>query len=116
MIDARRSASGRVPADARAEVVAVIESAHDDVHVTGDLFLFVSTDCKHAKVLYFDGTGLCLLSKSVEKGKFVALWKRKRQGAMALFIERSSSVGRLQLSPPLLAHADLRLKVSRDAE
>jgi transposase len=28
----------------------------------GDLFLFVGRDRKRAKVLYFDGTGLCLLS------------------------------------------------------
>jgi len=91
--------------------------------LTGDLFLFVSADCKRAKVLYFDGTGLCLLSKRLEKGKFVALWKRKRQGGMelslselALFIEGSDSVGRMRLSPPLLAHADLRTKMSRDAE
>jgi transposase len=91
--------------------------------LTGDLFLFVSADCKRAKVLYFDGTGLCLLSKRLEKGKFVALWKRKRQGGMelslselALFIEGSDSVGRMRLSPPLLAHADLRSKMARDAE
>jgi transposase len=29
---------------------------------SGDLFLFVSKDRKRAKILYFDGTGLCLLA------------------------------------------------------
>ena len=29
----------------------------------GDLFLFVSKNRKRAKVLYFDGTGLCLFAK-----------------------------------------------------
>jgi transposase len=102
---------------------ALVETQMKRDVLTGDLFLFVSADCKRAKVLYFDGTGLCLLSKRLEKGKFVALWKRKREGGMelslselALFIEGSTSVGRLQLSPPLLQHADLRSKMSRDAE
>lgn len=102
---------------------ALVETQMKRDVLTGDLFLFVSADCKRAKVLYFDGTGLCLLSKRLEKGKFVALWKRKREGGMelslselALFIEGSASVGRLQLSPPLLVHSDLRSKMARDAE
>jgi transposase len=90
--------------------------------LTGDLFLFVSNDRKRAKVLYFDGTGLCLLSKRLEKGKFSPLWKKKRAGGLemslselSLFIEGSDSVGRLPLSPALLTHADLRSKMPRDA-
>jgi transposase len=39
--------------------------------------LFVSADRKRAKVLYFDGTGLCLLAKRPEKGQFAPVWKRK---------------------------------------
>ena len=91
--------------------------------LTGDLFLFVSNDRKRAKVLYFDGTGLCLLSKRLEKGKFAPLWKRKRAGGLemsltelSLFIEGSDSVGRLALSPALLTHADLRSKMPRDRD
>jgi transposase len=89
--------------------------------LTGDLFLFVSHDRKRAKVLYFDGTGLCLLSKRLEKGKFSPLWKRKRAGGLelslselSLFIEGSESVGRLPLSPALLTHADLRSKMQNE--
>lgn len=41
----------------------------------GDLFLFVGRDRKRAKVLYFDGTGLCLLSKRLEQGQFGAPWR-----------------------------------------
>ena len=90
--------------------------------LTGDLFLFVSADRKRAKVLYFDGTGLCLLSKRLEKGQFAPLWKKKRAGGLemslselSLFIEGSDSVGRLPLSPALLTRADLRSKMHRDA-
>ena len=91
--------------------------------LTGDLFLFVSNDRKRAKVLYFDGTGLCLLSKRLEKGKFSPLWRKKRAGGLemslselSLFIEGSDSVGRVPLSPALLTHSDLRSKMHRDDE
>ena len=36
----------------------------------GDLFLFVSRNRIRAKVLHWDGTGLCLYAKRLEKGKF----------------------------------------------
>ena len=90
--------------------------------LTGDMFLFVSADRKRAKVLYFDGTGLCLFCKRLEKGKFSPLWNRKRAGGLemtpselSLFIEGSESVGRLPMSPALLTRADLRSKMHRAA-
>ena len=76
----------------------------------GDLFLFVSRNCKRAKVLYFDGTGLCLLAKRLECGSFGAPWKQRRSeltlSELALFIEGSDAT-RHPLSPPLLRRADL---------
>jgi len=94
----------------------ITEELKHDV-LTGDVYLFVGRDRKRAKVLYFDGTGLCLFSKRLEKGKFSALWKRARDRSLeltlselGLFIEGSEAVGRLELSPPLLRKADLRAK------
>ncbi len=88
--------------------------------LAGDMFLFVSADRKRAKVLYFDGTGLCLFCKRLEKGKFSPLYRRKRAGGLemtpselSLFIEGSDAVGRIALSPALLRHADLRSKMHR---
>lgn len=82
--------------------------------LTGDLFLFVSRDRKRAKVLYFDGTGLCLLAKRLERGQFSAPWKQRRKeitlAELALFIEGSEAV-RSALSPPLLRKADLITKM-----
>lgn len=84
---------------------------------TGDLFLFVSKNRKRAKVLYFDGTGLCLYAKRLEKGKFTALWKRSRGrtyemtlSELALFVEGSEAIGRVPLSPPLMTKVDLTAK------
>jgi transposase len=81
---------------------------------TGHLFLFVSKNRKRAKVLYFDGTGLCLLAKRLEKGRFAAVWERAQAGAnkltmseLSLFIEGSLLVAKNDLSPPLLTLKDL---------
>jgi len=79
----------------------------------GDLFLFVSKDRKRAKVLYFDGTGLCLFAKRMEAGhSFLAPWKMKQTqltlSELALFIEGSVAV-RNNLSPAVIRKADLRV-------
>lgn len=80
--------------------------------------LFVARDRKRAKVLYFDGTGLCLFSKRLEVGRFATPWKGPMSRSLeltmtelALFIEGSEALGRVPLSPPLLRKADLRTKV-----
>jgi len=93
---------------------AVVEHELGRDPLCGDMFLFVSRDRRRAKVLYFDGTGLCLLAKKLSRGKFSALWNRKvKQGMelspaeLALFIEGSDSVGRIPMSPPLLAKREL---------
>lgn len=79
----------------------------------GDLFLFVAKNQTRAKVLYFDGTGLCLLAKRLEKGqRFLAPWKMRRNqltlSELALFIEGATAV-REKLSPAVIRKADLTL-------
>ena len=74
----------------------------------GDCYLFVNRDRTRAKVLVYDGTGLCIYQKRLEVGRFAALWGR--DGALpaveltlselALFLEGARIVGRLPLSPP----------------
>lgn|SRR3990167_1188682 len=39
----------------------------------GDLFLFFSKNNRRLKVLFFDGTGLVLVTKRLEVGRFVSL-------------------------------------------
>jgi transposase len=96
---------------------ALVAGAMKRELATGDLFLFVSRDLRRARVLYFDGTGLCLWSKRLETGRFAAPWRgpmsRKLELTMAelgLFVEGSQALGRVELSPPLLRKADLRTK------
>ena len=72
---------------------------HDVMH--GDVFVFVGKSRRRAKVLWFDKTGLCLLCKRLEKGRFAAVWERAEMttSELTLFIEGSEAVGKLKLSP-----------------
>ncbi|RKG47904.1 transposase [Corallococcus sp. AB011P] len=73
----------------------------------GDVFLFVGRNRKRAKALFFDGTGLCLYAKRLEKGRFAAVWKRAQREApvaltlpeLTLFFEGGEVLGRQSLSP-----------------
>lgn len=94
---------------------ALVEGQMKLEPLTCDLFLFVSRNRKRAKVFYFDGTGLCILAKRLEQGRFAAVWKRHKGTAqleltmseLSLFIEGSEMLYR-PLSPPLLRKQDLR--------
>ena len=73
----------------------------------GALYLFVSRNRIRAKVLVWDGTGLCLYSKRLEQGRFAPLWGREEHGEvklsmseLALYLEGSQEVGRRPISPP----------------
>lgn len=92
-------------------LAALVKEALGEDLLSGSLFLFVSRDRKRAKVLYFDGTGLCLFAKRLEKGKFAPVCDRQRSRSVRLtlselvqFIEGSTAIG---ASPPLLTWADL---------
>lgn len=74
--------------------------------LSGDLFVFMSRDRKRAKVLLWDGTGLCLYSKRLERGQFANLWAdSERQeieltaAELQLFLEGSQLVGKVAVSP-----------------
>lgn len=100
--------------------LATQQMGHDVL--TGDLFLFVGRDRKRAKVLYFDGTGLCLVHKRLSKGLFAALWRDAEvpqlslsRTELELFLEGSEAIGRIPLSPAPLTSSDLRQFSSKSA-
>jgi transposase len=49
---------------------------------SGHLFLFRGKRADYLKILYYDGTGLCLFAKRLENGKFV--WPPLVDGGMVL--------------------------------
>ena len=84
--------------------------------LSGELFLFVARNRVRAKVLVFDGSGLCLLAKRLEKGRFACLWRHRRGGALrlsraelSLFLEGSQVVGRKRLVPENLTQKELAI-------
>lgn len=77
---------------------------------TGDAFLFVNRRRDRAKVLYWDGTGMCLFSKRLESGRFPKLWGRSEGysprgieltfSELSLFLEGCRAVEIEELAPP----------------
>ena len=77
--------------------------------LSGELFLFVARNRKRAKVLMWDGTGLCLYAKRLEKGHFAKLWAGEditsvelTMSELQLFLEGSRLVGKVAVSPQKL--------------
>lgn len=62
--------------------------------LSGDVYLFLSKDRTRAKALYWDGNGLNIWMKRLEKGQFANVWERKEMSIieLELFFEGSSHV------------------------
>jgi len=87
----------------------MVSSHLDRDPLSGELFLFVARNRKRAKVLMWDGTGLCLYAKRLEKGQFAKLWAGEDTTAielttseLQLFLEGSRLVGKVAVSPEKL--------------
>lgn len=108
------------PADLRAGfdgLSALVTAKLGRDPLSGHLFLFVNRTRTRAKVLVWDGTGLCIYQKRLEQGRFACPWRSERRALelttseLALFLEGSRAIGRVALSPdvfvprPLVARA-----------
>jgi transposase len=75
----------------------------------GDCFLFVNRLRTRAKVLLWDGTGLCVYHKRLEQGRFAALWPGAGEARgpartltlseLTLFLEGCTLLMRTALAP-----------------
>ncbi len=76
--------------------------------LSGDLFLFVNKRRGACKVLVWDGTGLCIFQKRLERGRYAPLWRddgsavQLTASELALFIEGCDLIGRRTLSPSIV--------------
>ncbi|MCP4245405.1 MAG: IS66 family insertion sequence element accessory protein TnpB [bacterium] len=89
----------------------IVRSEFDHELLDGDFFLFVNKRRKSARVLHWDGTGLCIYSKRLSQGRFAKLWGAQpgqpvelSRSELALFIEGAKLADKLPLSPPKYRH------------
>lgn len=86
-------------------LVGLVQTGLGRDPLSGELFLFVNQHRKLCKVLVWDGTGLCIFQKRLEKGTFAKLWRddgqaiRLTAAELSLFIEGCDLVGKRALSP-----------------
>jgi transposase len=105
------------PADMRKGfegLAALVRNELSKDPTSGALYLFTNKRRTLAKALWFDGSGLCVLSKKLERGRFAALWEHTskstlplKRSELELFFEGSDLVGRFQVSPPVLSTGEL---------
>ena len=83
---------------------------------SGDLYLFQNRLRNRAKVLHYDGTGLCVYAKRLDKGRFAPLWRDSIEKELPLtvtelqlYLEGNELVGRLRFSPPKVVEKDLQI-------
>lgn len=83
----------------------------------GALYLFTNKRRTRAKVLCFDGSGLWIYAKRLERGQFAALWRftdRDRlpltKTELELFLQGSHLIGRFQLAPRPMTDKDLAVR------
>lgn len=86
--------------------------------MAGELYLFTNSRRSRAKVLLFDGTGLCIYMKRLDKGHFAKLWKpgggalSMTMSELALFLEGSQLVGHRSLSPAAITPEELAPEIA----
>ena len=63
-------------------LAALVKTALTEDPFSGHLFVFRGRQGDRVKILWWDGDGLCLFAKRLERGKFV--WPRATSGTVSL--------------------------------
>ena len=84
------------PADMRKQydgLYALVVSEMKADPLSGDLFLFTNRRRTRAKLLLWDGTGLCLYKKRLERGHFAPLCRRSDEGMFEMTLSELAHRG-----------------------
>lgn len=102
----------RVPTDLRNGyngLYGIVKREFKRDPLSGDAFLFINKRRKSAKVLLWDGTGLCIYSKRLSTGQFSDIWVGANAGILSmttteltLLLEGANLTKKLPLSPQIL--------------
>jgi transposase len=108
------------PADMRKSfegLSGLVRTAMKKNPTSGAFYLFTNGRRNRAKVLQYDGTGLCVYAKRLDRGQFAKLWGRDgakelelTRPELELFLQGSQLVGKVELSPPPLQEEDLLVR------
>ena len=86
--------------------------------LSGEFFLFSNRRRNRAKVLLWDGTGMCVYAKRLEKGRFACLWGRAENESvqlsmteLQLFLEGSDVIGYRAVTPEAVTDAELAARI-----
>jgi transposase len=63
-------------------LAGMVQQALNENPFAGDIFVFRAKRADRVKILYWDGTGLCLFHKRLEQGRFV--WPPVQDGTIRL--------------------------------
>lgn len=97
---------------------SLVQRELDRNPLSGELFLFVNRRRTSCKVLLWDGTGLCIFSKKLERGRFASLWREDGEtrsltaSELQLFIEGCTLLSRRRLSPARIVPKPLAISRS----
>ena len=61
---------------------ALVQSKLEKSPLSGQVFIFRGRRGDLVKLIWFDGDGLCLFAKRLERGRFV--WQQAREGSVCL--------------------------------
>ena len=78
----------------------------------GDLFLFINRRRTSAKLLHWDGTGVCIYAKRLARGRFSQLWEDAStantisltRSELGLLMEGAILRGKLPISPKKVSY------------
>lgn len=87
-------------------LAALVRQALEEDPLSGALYLFTSRRRTTAKVLHFDGTGMCVYQKRLARGRFVSLWDdaastrlELSRAELELFLQGCQVIGKIDLAP-----------------